>query len=249
MIEWAPLLVKAVEKVLGAVSERLLDRYRRHAIRRGSGEKIHILLARLAEDTPTDAYRTTVFETIRKELGDAVELTNWPDAFTLGDGHEYDIERRSHEKAQVLLKSRNCDLLISGRVKGRDEHGTVLSLRFTVAERTGGNPESYKLTETFDLPAEFVGSVGAAISARVILAAAPVVQMAGHFILPAMRIAAARIEPIVKQTNSAFDADTRGSLLHSYALIRDSIGEQSGSNEDLAEAIRLYRETLKQWTR
>ena len=73
-MEWiAALLVKTAEKTLGPLGAWLGDRYRRHAIRRdirrGPGEKIHILLARLAEDTPTDSYRTTVFETIRRELG------------------------------------------------------------------------------------------------------------------------------------------------------------------------------------
>ena len=86
-----------------------------------------------------------MFETIRKELGDAIELTNWPDTFTLGDGHQYDIERRSYEKAQALLKDRNCDLLISGRVKGKDGAGTVLSLRFTVAE---GKEEARRATSS-----------------------------------------------------------------------------------------------------
>ena len=211
--------------------------------------RFYILLARLAEDTPTDSYRTTVFETIRKELGDAVELTNWPDVFTLGDGNQYDVERRSYEKAQTLLKDRNCDLLISGRVRGRSDQGTVLSMRFTVAEDKDGSPESYKLTETFDLPAAFVSRLGAAISARVILAAAPAAEMGGHFILPAMRSAAARIEPLVKRPNPAFDADTRGTLLRNYAVVLNVIGEQAGSNEELRAAIVNFRLALNELTR
>lgn len=229
MVEWGAFGLKIAEPVLRFIGGRAYDSYLKYAIRRdirlGSRQKIGILLARLAEDTPTDSHRETLYETIRRELGDAVALTNWPDVQTLGDGNEYDIERRAYQKVQRLLRERGCDLLISGRVKGRNEATTVLSLRFTVADADAANPESYKLTETFDLPADFVGRLGAAIAARIVISAAPAIHMSGHYLVPMMQAAAERNRPVVERLSPNFDPETRGSLLFNHALVLSIIGE------------------------
>jgi tetratricopeptide (TPR) repeat protein len=253
LIEWGALGWKLAEPVLRLFGGHLYDRYLKHKIRRdirgGSRGKIHILLARLADDTPTDSFRTTLYGTIRRELGNAVELTNWPDVEILSDGHEYDIEHRAFEKAQKQLRDHNCDLLISGRVKGRSNDHAVLSLRFTVAEAPGQNPENYKLTDTFDLPANFVGRLGTAIAARVVMSAAPAVDRSGHYIVPLMRATAERLKPLVTGLNLGFDSDTRGSLLFNYGLVLAAIGSQAGSNDELIQAVTAYREALKEYTR
>ena len=253
VIEWGALGWKLAEPVLRLIGGRLYDRYLKYIIRRdirrGSNQKISILLARLADDTTTDSFRTTLFETIRRELGDAVELTNWPDIEILGDGYQYDIERRAYEKTQKLLKDRKCDLMISGRVKGRSTNATVLSLRFTVAEAEDGSPETYKLTDTFDLPAGFIGNLGAAIAARIVMNAAPAVHMTGHYLVPLMRATAERLDPIVSRLNPSFDSDTRGSLLFSYALVMSIIGEQAGTADALIQAVEAYRAALLEYTR
>ena len=251
VLEWG-LVWKIVEKPLSLIGGSLYDRYLRYRIRRdirhGTDQKIHILLCRLADDA-TDTYRTTIYDTIRDELGNAVQLTNWPDVQVLGDGYEYDIERRAYERVQGLLKEHNCDLMISGRVKGQGKDGAVLSLRFTVADTANRSPETYKLTDTFDLPAAFVGHLGAAIAARVILSAAPAIDMAGQYIVPAMRTTATRMGPLVRRLNPTFGPDTRGSLLFNYALVLGIIGEQAGTNDDLAASIAAHRAALEERTR
>ena len=73
--------------------------------------------------------------------------------------------------------------------------------------------------------------------------------MSGHYLVPLMRASADRLEPIIKRLNPVFDANTRGSLLMSYALLRETIGEQAGSNEDLPQAIAALRAALQEWTR
>ena len=125
----------------------------------------------------------------------------------------------------------------------------MLSLRFTVAAATGGDPENYKLTETFDLPAEFVGDLGAAISARVIVSVAPAVHMAGQYLVPLMQAAAERLEPLVRNLSPNFDADTRAALQFGFALTQAVIGEQTGSNEALLTAIANYKAALSNTAR
>jgi tetratricopeptide (TPR) repeat protein len=253
VIEWG-LVWKIVEKPLALIGGPLYDRFMRMRtrtlIRASSGRKISILLARIDGDTANNSYRETVRETLRREFGSTVEIVLWPEALRVADGHEYDAERGADATAQKWLTQKHCDVLIWGREKGKNDKGeTVLSLRLTVADLGSRDSESYKLTDTIDLPIEFVSHFGAALVARVVMGAAPAIEASGHYLVPLMRIAAERFEPIVERLNPKFDRDTRGALLFNYALVRFIIGEQTGSNDDLLKAVAAYRQTLKELPR
>ena len=158
----------------------------------------------------------------------------------LRDGYESDIERASYEKAQKLLKDQKCDLLISGRVKGHSRDRTAAVASLTLADAKDANPENYTLTETFDLPSDFIGDLGAAISAKVIMSAAPAVHMTAHYLVPLMHATAERLEPMLAHLSSAFDNDTRGSLYFNYGLVQAVIGTQAGSNEALSRSVKAF---------
>src|ERR1044072_2178144 len=241
---WAIIAAVFVAVALGGEAlRRVIARWR---VPKASGKRIGLLLACLHGDKNDNPLRETTRESIKKELGDAVEIILWPEALRLGQGRDSDAELKANAKAQKWLKAKYCDLLVWGRVKGDKS----LALRFTAAASPDVGADSYGLTaETLELPIKLVSDLGAAIASRVVVGAAPAATMSGQFIAPLMREAAARFEPIINRMNPAFDADTRGSLLHNYAHICDAVGEQSGSNEDLAEAVRIYREALKERTR
>ncbi len=248
------LLWKIAEWVVGWLGTSALDRYRRFRIRRdiraSSGQKITILLAKIDGDTDANSHRKTLHETIRRELGAAVTITLWPEALPNCDGHEYDSEHGAYATAQKWLANKRCDFLIAGREKGRNAAGeTILSLQFIVADIGHRPSESYKLSDTLDLPVKFISDLGVAISARVVTSLAPTIEMRGQYLVPLMRVAAERLKPIIKRLNPSFDADTRGALLHNYALVKSTIGEQAGSNDDLAQAISSYRAALLERTR
>jgi tetratricopeptide (TPR) repeat protein len=227
----------------GEALRRFIARWR---VPEASGPKIGLLVARLSGDKRDDSLRETVREAIKKELGEAIEIILWPEPLRLGDGRDSDDEARARAKAQKWLASKRCDLLLWGRVKG----DKTLSLRFTPASGSATAAESYGLTaETLELPLKFLSNLGSAIAARVVTSAASAVNMRGHYLVPMMRALAERFEPIISRLNPAFDADTRGSLLHSYALVRATIGEQAGSNDDLTVAIETFRQSLKERTR
>jgi tetratricopeptide (TPR) repeat protein len=208
------------------------------------------MLAKIDGDTASNSHRKTLQETIRREFSDSVEIIQWPEALPDKDGHEYDTERSAYATAQKWLANNHCDFLIAGREKGKNANGeTILSMQFIVTDARNREAKAYKLTDTLDLPVKFVADFGAVIAARVTMGAAPAVHMSGLYLVPLMRGAAERMKPIIDRLNPAFDADARGSLLHSYALVCGTIGDQAGSNDDLAAAIHAFREALKEWTR
>src|SRR5262249_13714187 len=153
-----------------------------------------------------------------------VEVTRLTEPLPYDDGHEHDAELAALATARQWLTDKNADLLIAGRDKGRNAHGeTILSLRFITPDAEDPKPASYKLTDTLDLPVNFMTDLGAAIAGWVTERLSR--QDASSDSLVALRIQADRLQPIVEKLSPALDADTRGSLLFTYALVRHRIGE------------------------
>ena len=220
--------------------------WRRWRVPSAAPGKISVVLAQLHEDNSNRALRETVREAIVAQLGEAVEVILWPESLRVGDGRHAEADADAQRQAQKWLKSKSCDLLVWGRVKG----DKTLALRFTPAAGPGSDMRSYGLTsETLELPANFVSHLGAAVAARIVVEAAPAVDMSGHYLVPLMRRTAERLAPVIETLNPAFDADTRGSLFFSYALVKATIGEQAGSNDDLRQAVTAYRDALQEKTR
>ena len=192
-----------------------------------------------------NSIRETIRETLKRELGQAVEIVIWHEPLILADGHDDDAEAQAEATAQDWLKKKKCDILLWGRVKSND----VISLRTTVAKGESSNPESHHLTDMLDLPLSALTSLGAAIAARVSVLAVPAINDHGRYLVPAMKKVASQLEPLLAKKNTGFSSDTRGALLFNYALVQLTLGEQTGNNDDLTKAIVVYRELLKEITR
>lgn len=238
------LLEKLADRLSGPTWTWLRRKWAQNRVRSSSGAKLSILLARIDGDCRNSSLRETVRETIREQLGNAVEITTWTEPLVIGEGHEYDVERKAYETAQDWLRRTHCDLLIWGRVKGQN----VLSLRFTIAEVGTQHSQVYKLTETFNLPVKFISALGAAMGARVMVSAAPAIGVAGQYLVPVMQEIERRLSPIILRID-VFDSRTRATLLFNYALVCDVLGEQLGENSYLVTAISAYQLALKEWTR
>ena len=218
--------------------------YLRWRVPSGQPEKISILIARLDGDN-NDELRENVRDAVLQQLGDSVEVIPWPDTLRWGGGRQTDESAAARSKAQNWLNEKACDVLVWGRAKG----DKALALHFTAADGTDSQ-RSYGLTsDTLDLPVQFISDLGSAIAAQVVSRAALARSMRGQYVVPLMLNVVNRLEPIVRKLNPAFDADTRGSLLYSYAMVRVMLGTQGGSNADLQQAIEAFRGALEFRTR
>jgi tetratricopeptide (TPR) repeat protein len=244
---WSVLvLIFAAYQIFWPPLQRALQRaLLRRRVPRGQPDKISILIARLQDDD-SDALRDIVRDTIVQQLGDSVELIFWPEVLRVGEGRQTEASARARSTAQEWLKEKACDVLIWGRAKG----DKAIALRVTAADGTDSALKSYGLTsDTLELPVQFISNFGSAIAARIVAGVGLAVSMSGHYLVPLMQDVAKRLEPIVRQLNPAFDSETRGSLLHSYALVRMTIGQQAGSNADLQQAVTAYGAALKEYPR
>jgi tetratricopeptide (TPR) repeat protein len=243
-----PLLV-AIIVLFGAykcVWPPLWRAAQRWQVRRAKPDKIRILLAQLHGNDKDGSLRETVSESIVAQLGDAVDVILWPEALRVGDGNQTTANIKAGATAQRWLNDKSCDLLIWGRIKS----DKTVALRFSPREGPASESRSYGLTaDTLDLPPKFGSDLGAALAARIVVEAARAVDRRGQYLVGLMRTSAQRIEPILSNLNPNFNADTRGSLFLSYALVKQTIDEQAGSPADLQAAIDAYAAALAQWTR
>ena len=143
---WLALAGLLTLLTFGANSIRLgLSRWRRRAaVRRASGDKITLLIARLENDRD-NRIRETIRELLKHELGQAVEIVFWPESLGLADGHDTDAEAMAERTAQRWLVNKSCDVLLWGRVKS-DE---LVSLRTTVAKGETSSAATHRLTTEF----------------------------------------------------------------------------------------------------
>lgn len=202
-------------------------------VRRASGKRIAILLAKLEGDTEHDTLRKTVWESIKAELGDSVEIILWPRILQLQEGHERDVDNLAAKLSRKWLNNKRCDLLVWGRVKAAN----VISLRITAADVTFG-PKSYALEGSeLDLPVELISHLGVAISARLLTSAPLHGEVDQGKFLQLATTTAERLELILAQRSESFEKSIRATLHYTYALIIGLIGERTGSPTKLREAL------------
>src|SRR6266700_2253925 len=103
-------------------------------MRAASGRKIALLLAKIHGDTD-DTHRKPLYEILRSEFGNAVEISLCPVSLPDNDGDEYDSKHGTYVTVQKWLDDNHCDFLVAGHEKGKNASGeTILSLQFVVAD-------------------------------------------------------------------------------------------------------------------
>lgn len=207
-------------------------------------DRIGIIVAQFEGDAD-NFLQETIMENLGKELNKAANVTKWPAALAMGDGVDHDRARKADKKAQKWLNKKHNDVLVWGRRKSDG----VVSLRFTARAGLTSNAVAHRLTENLDLPVAAIAQLGGVIAVQAANLAAPAVTQAGTYLVPKMREISDRLKPLADHPPENFGADERAWLRFSFALARQTLGEQAGNSDDLQEAIEAYRAVLDDWTR
>jgi tetratricopeptide (TPR) repeat protein len=231
----------ALAGILGLLAASRIKTWLEHRrIKSPTEHKVTLLLAKLDGDTPSASMRETVRECIERELRRGVLVLKWPTALKLGDGLHEIAEAQALKTAHAWLRSKHADLLIWGRLKSP----SIVSLRFTPAERDYTEPQTYSLThDALELPATFISNLGVAIAAY----AASTVQSAldlTTYVAPTLRTLSDRLEVLLDNGSANFDAATVATLNHCCARAKVRLYDFLGRDDDLRESIQLNRKAL-----
>ncbi|MBF0561271.1 MAG: tetratricopeptide repeat protein [Alphaproteobacteria bacterium] len=145
------------------------------------------------------------------------------------------------EKGREFLRRDDADLLIWGFW---DDTGKELSLRFLPRTGEGTTPMSFP-----ELKTGFSDALGAQLAAVAMTSAALVTDRLGEYLVGVLTPVAAKLQAAIKTMPAATKDDTRAALHHSFGLAAATIGEQSGDDQWLQQAVTAFREALKEWPR
>ena len=212
--------------------------------------KLVIYVAQFGNDEASEAARTRVIDSIRKELNpNAVEVLRAEVLLNLTEGASFD-EAADHTSAEAhrLLSRNQGDLLIWGRVHTIGE-GAVIELRFVSAVRDGREGGRIGFTGTLRLEPGFGAEVGAAAAAIAATLAVPTVENSGKYLAETLLPIATRLAHLIAPLPASMRGDDRAAMLLSYALVESTLGEQLDESKRLEEAVAAYRGALKEYTR
>jgi tetratricopeptide (TPR) repeat protein len=238
--------LKVLGAAIGFARPKLGKWWGRRQIPAASTEKISILIAKLGSDNAANSCHHSIREAIRSAMPGTVDVIAWPEELALKDGLDEAARADANETARKWMRAKNCDLLISGRIKSSN----VVSLTFTPyspvpISRNGviADPQSYSLPiDTMDFPTAFIDDLGAAIAA---CAVANIRKHNDAGFVPAIEKIAAQLEKIIETPKLSVDLRTKARFFDCQALARGSLFIHAGRESDLRSAICASENALQ----
>jgi tetratricopeptide (TPR) repeat protein len=162
-------------------------------------------------------------------------------------------EKRGQKKAQRYLQISGASVLIWGIVLKRGDR-TVYKLYWTPAAGGERKPERYAapLAEAqLRLPEVFWGDLAEILRLQITSAAAEFAAQEGRYLADRLPPFIARVKKLLEASagRPGWDADAKGRTLGILAYALYTLGEQSGQNKPLEEAVTALQEALKELTR
>jgi hypothetical protein len=163
------------------------------------------------------------------------------------------MEKRGQEEAQSYLKESGASVLIWGLVL-RQGSSTAYKLYWTPAAGGVRKPGRYAapLVEAqLRLPEVFWGDLAQILGLQVISGAGEFEAQQGSYVADRLALFIDRVTRLLKESagRPGWDAKARGTTLVILANALYTLGEQSGQNKPLEEAVAAYQEALKERTR
>jgi tetratricopeptide (TPR) repeat protein len=164
-----------------------------------------------------------------------------------------EMEKQGQESARRYLEQSRASVLIWGAVIRGGEQ-PIYKLYWTPARGEMRKPESVtSLTkDQLRLPVVFWSDLADILRLLVVARNAEFRNQEGHYVdKDRLRGFINRVRTLLKASpgRPGWDADARGATLLILADSLQVLGDQSGQNEPLEEAVEAYREALKEYTR
>jgi hypothetical protein len=223
--------------------ESILARFKQRALPTAPAGRLAIAVAHLERDKDQE-HETLLLDELRQFEGvEAVSVDRTVDP-------EQPDKKKAEEEARTLLRQTGADVLIWGSVISLSGK-SAMRLYWTPARDVPGAKSTEKYpTETIALPSGFWSDLkqilGLLTQSRL---AALTSDQPGHYVADKLAPLIAQVRALVQSKEGVWDPETLAGVQFSLAHALELDGEQSGTNEPLAESIALYRQVLDENTR
>jgi tetratricopeptide (TPR) repeat protein len=209
-----------------------------------------VAIARLEGDDEKGEMESTIAQDLRDlEKSNGIAVLEF--RRTISADSDDDV-RVGHAKARKWLRQSGAQVLIWGRVLTAPGRPSVPQLYWTNSESSSEKKESdrYVLGEDLRLPPVFQTDLADILRLLVVTQSSAFNAEEGHFV-------ADRLRPFIERVRHLLEGDavknwTPEDIARTKLILgdaRSTVGEQSGDNAALSEAIELYKEALEGLTR
>ncbi|HUU46324.1 MAG TPA: tetratricopeptide repeat protein [Acidobacteriota bacterium] len=210
-------------------------------------DRFAVAIANLENDSLGE-HRELIADALQDLEG--VQILRFDRYITVTGGDLEEVAQRGHERARSLLEQAGADVLIWGRVL-TSEGQRASRLYWTTSGGHERRAENLCQPQEFELPAIFWEELRDVLRLLVVTAGDLYIDQTGQFIADWLVPFTNQVRSLLKGADATHGWDSEsyarvsGILANSLSIL----GEQSGHDEPLNEAVGLYREILKVWTR
>ena len=148
--------------------------------------------------------------------------------------------KKSEDTGQSWLSDKHAEVLVWGH-----DTGSNLILRFLAhtGERTG-RESGNRFGQELELPRNFEKVLGTALVAAALSHVAPATEQQGTYLASLLRPVATKLKTLLAARAAALPLETRANLHASLGLAAGVVGQQTGENNWLEEAVAAFRAAL-----
>ena len=228
----------------------IVDYLSQWPIPKADPNRFSVLIAQLGNDVNREQERLTV-EALKEFKGTQVLVLDR--TIPLEGRVPEEMEERGHEIARRYLKQRRASVLIWGTVLHQGDQ-TVPKLYWTTSSGGMRKTKRYdapRIEAQLRLPEVFWSDLAQILQLLVTSRAAEFNAETGHYVADRLSPFIARVRTLLEASagRSGWNADARGATRVILADALMVLGDQSGKNKYLEEAVAAYREALKERTR
>ena len=221
----------------------------RSSIPQADPDRYSVLIAHLENDNGQELERL-IIEALAEFEG--IQVLALDRLIPLKGSIPEEAEKNGHEQAGTYLEESKASLLIWGKVlpyQGK----TIPKLFWTPAGEKGQKTARYDaplLADQFDLPELFWSDLSSILQLLVVARSSEFHAQTGHYVADRLTPFIARVQTLLQASTDrpGWKAITQTKVRVILADALSTLGEQSGNNKPLEQAVDAFRETLKEYT-
>src|SRR5215468_7765135 len=158
--------------------------------------------------------------------------------------------KAGHERARALLQEANADVMIWGEALDNTKTNAPMRLHWTINVQAALKKSSEKYLpsgSSYELPELFWSDLSDVLILLVASQAASFSSQTGSYVADQLEPFIKRVRQLVSSGKLADRQQARLRLILGDGL--KTYGDQRGDSSALEEAVRMYREVLKEYTR
>jgi tetratricopeptide (TPR) repeat protein len=222
----------------------------RKALPEADPDRFSVAVAHLEDDSAKREHETLIMRLLQDFEG--IQVLTFDRTISVKGSVPEEREREGHQRAREYLEESKASVLIWGSVLSYGNQAKP-NLYLTAAAGEARKSQQYtpEISVEFRLPNVFWADLSDVLRLVITTQDTQFLAEQGHYTADRLRPFVERVQSLLKASANrpGWDADALTSTRVILAGALQTLGDQSGKNEPLEQAVAAYRAALEEWTR